>query len=602
MIKETISLSPFIQKKSVIFAIFLTFLLVNMVIFLAMVFFTTNNSSNILTGEITVYTEKIIEQAIANLDYNLADVQSPLIMLSNNKTILTCLQDYQNMSDADKYTNKKEILNVIAGYWLKPLISDLIIVGNNGFFFNSTENSLKWDYDFLGQPWYKNAEKKDNTFINFGLHLQNYYNENIYRKSDRLTISIGLPVKASGGAELGTVLCDLELSKLNDILKLNTFEKSGYIFLTDDRGKILAHKNSDLIGEDFGLKDRSVILNGKQGSFITEGPEGKLLLVYHTSRIAGLKLISVIPINEIEEHSLALKRNIIRIFMISLLVQVIVYFIVVLFISKPFKKLIHSIDNVRLEDLSVKSGDYQFWELNVIGRKFEELIERLKNLIRENYDSKLSLKEAELENLQAQINPHMLYNTLQILQTEIVCGNIEESDRIVLSLSELFRYSVHKEKEMVYISQEIQYLENYFNLCSRRFDGNLKAVFDISEEVYNFKIPRLLFQPIIENCIIHGFKECPENGEILISARIVPEGILISVRDNGGGIGPARLEQLIRHINDPSAADSNIGLRNVHQRIRLKYGERYGISLRSVKGEYTVVDMLIARFEGGHRQ
>jgi two-component system sensor histidine kinase YesM len=602
MIKETISLSPFVQKKSVIFAIFLTFLLVNMVIFLAMVFFTTNNSSNILTGEITVYTEKIIEQAIANLDYNLADVQSPLIMLSNNKTILTCLQDYQNMSDADKYTNKKEILNVIAGYWLKPLISDLIIVGNNGFFFNSTENSLKWDYDFLGQPWYKNAEKKDNTFINFGLHLQNYYNENIYRKSDRLTISIGLPVKASGGAELGTVLCDLELSKLNDILKLNTFEKSGYIFLTDDRGKILAHKNSDLIGEDFGLKDRSVILNGKQGSFITEGPEGKLLLVYHTSRIAGLKLISVIPINEIEEHSLALKRNIIRIFMISLLVQVIVYFIVVLFISKPFKKLIHSIDNVRLEDLSVKSGDYQFWELNVIGRKFEELIERLKNLIRENYDSKLSLKEAELENLQAQINPHMLYNTLQILQTEIVCGNIEESDRIVLSLSELFRYSVHKEKEMVYISQEIQYLENYFNLCSRRFDGNLKAVFDISEEVYNFKIPRLLFQPIIENCIIHGFKECPENGEILISARIVPEGILISVRDNGGGIGPARLEQLIRHINDPSAADSNIGLRNVHQRIRLKYGERYGISLRSVKGEYTVVDMLIARFEGGHRQ
>jgi two-component system sensor histidine kinase YesM len=573
-----------------------------MVIFLAMVFFTTNNSSNILTGEITVYTEKIIEQAIANLDYNLADVQSPLIMLSNNKTILTCLQDYQNMSDADKYTNKKEILNVIAGYWLKPLISDLIIVGNNGFFFNSTENSLKWDYDFLGQPWYKNAEKKDNTFINFGLHLQNYYNENIYRKSDRLTISIGLPVKASGGAELGTVLCDLELSKLNDILKLNTFEKSGYIFLTDDRGKILAHKNSDLIGEDFGLKDRSVILNGKQGSFITEGPEGKLLLVYHTSRIAGLKLISVIPINEIEEHSLALKRNIIRIFMISLLVQVIVYFIVVLFISKPFKKLIHSIDNVRLEDLSVKSGDYQFWELNVIGRKFEELIERLKNLIRENYDSKLSLKEAELENLQAQINPHMLYNTLQILQTEIVCGNIEESDRIVLSLSELFRYSVHKEKEMVYISQELQYLENYFNLCSRRFDGNLKAVFDISEEVYNFKIPRLLFQPIIENCIIHGFKECPENGEILISAKIVPEGILISVRDNGGGIEPARLEQLIRHINDPSAADSNIGLRNVHQRIRLKYGERYGISLRSVKGEYTVVDMLIARFEGGHRQ
>jgi two-component system sensor histidine kinase YesM len=196
----------------------------------------------------------------------------------------------------------------------------------------------------------------------------------------------------------------------------------------------------------------------------------------------------------------------------------------------------------------------------------------------------------------------MLYNTLQILQTEIVCGNIEESDRIVLSLSELFRYSVHKEKEMVYISQELQYLENYFNLCSRRFDGNLKAVFDISEEVYNFKIPRLLFQPIIENCIIHGFKECPENGEILISAKIVPEGILISVRDNGGGIEPARLEQLIRHINDPSAADSNIGLRNVHQRIRLKYGERYGISLRSVKGEYTVVDMLIARFEGGHRQ
>ena len=599
MLKNKIAISPFIQKKSVIFVIFLTFLLVNMVLFCIMGWFTTNKSSNILTSEITVYTSKIIEQAIANLDYNITDVQSPLIMLSNNKTILACLNDYQDMSDADKYLNKKNILDVIAGYWLKPLISDLIIVGNNGFFFNSTANSLKWDYNFLEQPWYKNAVKKENTFTNFGLHLQDYYNEEVYRKNDRLTISIGLPIKASDGKELGTILCDLELNKLNDILKLNTFERSGYIFLSDDKGKILAHRNSDMIGQDFELADKSTILNRKYGSFITEGKDGKLLWVYHTAKVADLKLISVIPVNEIEEHSQLLKDNILNIFLISLLFQIVIYFIVVLFLSKPFKKLIHSIDNVQLEDLTIKSGDYTFWELNVIGRRFEELIERLKNLIRENYESKLSLKEAELENLQAQINPHMLYNTLQILQTEIVCGNIEESDKIILSLSELFRYSVHKEKEMVHISQEIQYLKNYFNLCSRRFEGNLKANFSISREVYKYKIPRLLFQPIIENCIIHGFKECPENGEIAISAKTVPEGILISIKDNGVGISPDKLKELMEHINNPVNENANIGLRNVHQRIKLKYGEKYGIRISSVKGEYTMVDVLIARFEGG---
>lgn len=597
MLSNKFGFKSFFQKKSVPFVIFISFILVNTILFLILGYFTTDKSSKILTSEITVYTSKVMEQAIRNLDNNLEDVQTPLIMLSNNPSVLACLKGYQSMTDTEIFENKKSISEVIASYWLKPLIYDLFIIGNNSFFYNSTTDTLKWDYDFLKQSWYKDSLNNKNGFINFGLHKQDYYKD-AFKRDDKLTISIGLPIKSFNGDVLGSILCDLDLDKLIDILKLNTFEKSGYIFLSDKNGKILAHKDNNLVGTDFSIPGKSKILSSKLGSFIDDGPGGKMIYIYHTSKIADMKLISVIPVSEIKEHSQLLKHNIIKIFLISLIIEIVIFFILIMFLAIPFNKLINTMGGIKLNNLSVKKQDYMFWELNVIGRKFEELIENLNILIKENYESKLNLKEAELENLQSQINPHMLYNTLQMLQTEIVCGNIEESNNMLLSLSELFRYSVHKDMEMVPIYQEIKYLKNYFYICTRRFDGNLKVSFNISNKVNRYKIPRLLFQPIIENCIIHGFKECPANGEVLISADIVPKGILISVKDNGEGIRPDKLAKLTEYINKPSIKNAKVGLWNINQRIKLKYGDKYGITISSEKGIYTKINMLIAKLDG----
>ncbi|MCX7711706.1 MAG: cache domain-containing protein [Clostridia bacterium] len=593
-------LKSFFQRKSIPTVIFTSFLLVNTLLLLILGYLTTNKSSTILTNEITVYTSKIMDQAISNLNYNLEDVQTPLILLSNNPLVLRCLKDYQNMSDEDRLMSRKNISEVVANYWLKPLISDIIIIGENKFYLSSygTQNSLRWDYDFSMQSWYTEALKEDNRFINFGIHSSDYYQSDV-KRNDKLTLSIGFPIKLSDGEFLGTVICDLDLYNLNNILKLNTFEKTGTIFLSDKNGKILAHKDSSLVGTDFSLPEKSRILQDRLGSFISKGPGGEMLIMYHTSKITDMKLISVIPLSEINAHAQPLKDNIVKIIIISMIVELIIFFFIVYVLMIPFNKLIHTMDSIKLDSMVVQRRDYTFWELNIIGRKFEELIERISTLIRENYKSKLSLKEAELENLQSQINPHMIYNTLQMLQTEIVCGNIEESNSILLSLSDLFRYSVHKGMEMVPISQEIKYLKNYSNICSKRFEGNLKVFFNISKEVYKYKIPRLLLQPVIENCIIHGFKECPCNGEIAISAKTVEEGILISIKDNGQGMRADKLEKLTAYVNNPSIKDSKVGLRNVNQRIKLKYGENYGLTILSEKGKYTLINLLIAKYEGG---
>ena len=589
----------FFMKKSIILTIFILFLLSNAVMLAILGIVTTDKSSHILTGEITNYTSKVMEQAILNLDKSFKEVQYPLVMIASNETVLAFLHRYNTMSYEERVVRNREMLSLTSNIWFNPLISDILIIGNNGYSTNSSNVFMIWDYNYWVQPWYRKSISEDaSNFMNLGLHKVDYYREPKPASKD-ITLSIGLPVKNANGTIIGSIICDFNIELLNEMLNMNGFEKSGYIFLTDNNGVILAHKDAQNIGKEFSMPEKPTILNNHSGSFISNTAESEHLIVYKTTNVAGWKLIASIPVGEINEHSNGLKKNITQIFFLFLVIDIILFFIIALLLSAPFNKLLSSINNIKADNLTIRPSNYTFWELNIIGKKFEELVERIDNLIKQNYQSQIHLKEAELSILQSQINPHMLYNTLQMLQTEIVTGNIQGSNNLLLSLSNLFRYSIHTGDEIVPISQEIKYIKNYLYICSKKFDGSLSVFYDIPKEIYRYKIQKLLLQPIVENCIVHGFEEAPVNGEIHISAQIKQNGILFSIRDNGAGIRQDRLEKLIKYINAQSSRQSKVGLRNVNQRVKIKFGDEYGISIESQRGQYTVVHLLIAKQEGG---
>ena len=176
-------------------------------------------------------------------------------------------------------------------------------------------------------------------------------------------------------------------------------------------------------------------------------------------------------------------------------------------------------------------------------------------------------------------------NTLQLLQTEIVYGNIEVSNSIVVSLSRMLRYTLYNYEKEVLVTEELNYIREYLSLFIRKFNGGLSVRYEIEDEIKRYYMPKLLLQPLIENCIEHGFSNNPSDNLITIAAKCMEEKVIFVVADDGVGMNAEQLSSLIANLSKTNIDDADIGIRNIHQRIRGSYGENYGVKIESQAGK-----------------
>ncbi len=590
-------------KKSVTTRILVSLILTNLVLLLILGMMIIHDSSDTLTHEIINYTSKVMNQACNNLDFNFEDIKTPFALLTANASVIACLDSYQSMSWIQRLEHERNIHEIASNInTFKPLISDILIIGKNGYITNLSEyrSTLLYNYNFWDQSWYKKAiaVNQEKRLRYLGLHFQDYYLPKLTYKYMKPTFSMAIPVYNNNNNITGAVICNFDIDKLNNILTQSNFERSGQILLLDKAGIIIAHKKKALVGHIFKLPGRRQLLHQTAGHFITTFQGKRSLLIFQTSKVTGWKIVSYIPLSEIYNHSGLMKRDITLILLFGLILNIVICVFIVFNIGKPLKQLIASIDNVNQNNLHLSKLDYRYSELNFVSGKFGELLERINALIRENYETQVSLKDAELKALQSQINPHFIFNTLQLLQTEILYNRFEISNQIILSLSRMLRYTVYESHALVAIKTEIAYVKDYLLIYSHKFRDKLRVNYQIPEAIESYLIPKLLLQPIIENSLKHGFFESPKAGQIDIAINPHSQGLLISIRDNGIGIESGKLQDILNDLNQSSTINTNIpsphvGLSNVQQRIKKKYGEDYGLTMMSEVNLYTQVDLLI---------
>lgn len=554
-----------------------------------------------ITDEIIKDSYKIMEQATLGLNFNLDEIKRPLVQFVTNASVIASTKSYDSMTIEERINHDRNIMEIASGISsFQTLISDILVIGRTGYVNNlDGRKSLRWDYPFTEQPWFQETQLTDNTgFMALGLHRQDYYLDSYISRQNQTTLSVAMPIFDYQKQKIGAVICDLDLKKVAGLINLSAYEKNGRIFLLDQNGTIIVDRDTSLIGQRYD--DRELArMKGDSGSFIVPTAGGSVLHIYHATAIHGWKLVSTIPMSEIKGHSLPLKTKIAVIIYLCLMLNIVISLLVTFRISRPVKKLLTTLDQTADTTLKIVPRNYLYRELNQIGDKFVELMKRIQHLVEQNYISQLAWKESELKALQSQINPHFLFNTLQLLQTEIVYGNTNESNHLILSLSNLLRYSTRVGRELVELQSEINYVKDYLYILNKKFDENLTFEFDIPDEsLLRCKMIKLILQPIVENCIKHGFDDHPDRNKILVRVKSVPKGLLICVEDNGKGIKKVellRLRELIRH---PAATvDERVGLQNVHQRIRLKFGPGYGLFISSRKGRFTRVYVLIPRID-----
>lgn len=257
--------------------------------------------------------------------------------------------------------------------------------------------------------------------------------------------------------------------------------------------------------------------------------------------------------------------------------------------SGRVQKLVNKIKMAETGNLAITEEISGNDEIAVLDRQFNHMLKRLNELIQKNYIQQLEKKETELKNLQLQINPHFLYNTLETISSTAAVKQAFEVCDLCEKLGDIFRYSLGKGRsgygDYVSIEQELNHIKNYIFIQKARFGNKFDVIYSIEPGIEKRQILRFILQPIVENAIVHGLSKNTSKGSLEITVSTENGEVMIKIEDNGVGMEPAKLLQLTAYIHaeDNRLEDNkqSIGVRNVHQRIRLSFGAPYGILIKS---------------------
>ena len=272
----------------------------------------------------------------------------------------------------------------------------------------------------------------------------------------------------------------------------------------------------------------------------------------------------------------------------------ILFYVIPLGISKPLQKLSRVTDQVAKGDFNVSFDVRSCAEVSTLSDSLNTMIDKINELIGQVTTEQIRLRKAEFELLQAQINPHLLYNTLDAIVWLAEAGEQRKVVSMVGSLSEFFRMSLNQGKDIVTIKEELQHIRSYLEIQQMRYQDILEYEIDIPQELFDDRIPKITIQPLVENALYHGIKNKRGGGKIQISGRVENGCAIVQICDNGIGITPERLKQIIDGMVNKVPTESDIyGLYNVNERIRLDFGEKYGITIDSTHMEGTCVSVIV---------
>ena len=262
-------------------------------------------------------------------------------------------------------------------------------------------------------------------------------------------------------------------------------------------------------------------------------------------------------------------------------------------LTRPISDLHHKVTRIGRGDFAVLPVPTHNEELQALDKGFDHMVEQITLLLQQTREDEKALRRAELELLQAQINPHFLYNTFDSIIWLAEMQKYELVVQITTDLSHFFRYSLANGKDIITLEEECKQVQSYLHIQQVRYQDILQYEMDIPTQLYGYQIPKLTLQPLVENALYHGLKNKRGGGKITICARVVGQDIRLQVRDNGAGMQPQQFAALCAGVYENR--HTGLGLANVHKRIRLYCGDSYGLAFESVPEGGTVVTVRIPK-------
>jgi two-component system sensor histidine kinase YesM len=456
---------------------------------------------------------------------------------------------------------------------------------------------FKKTLDAKGDPvWYDTS--KDNAIIS-SQSIDNYY------ISNHITILRSIP-DPDGNIVLGVIVMNISLKIFSDTFKVKEIIDSGNLLLVGDRGAI-ASLNENINGPFLDRDTESMVARLESGKIIKKVNGVECLVTFQKSEYTGWSIVSLIPRKALLTSAYAIRRIIVATTVACLILSLIIAYIVTLSISRPMKNLRNVMDSFGENNTNIEYVDDKKDDIGIFAEKFNNMIKRINHLINTIYKVELmkkseeaKRKQAELDALQMQINPHFIYNTLDVVRWEAIAQEKGEGkvSRMITEFSELLRLSTKRSGSLVDIEEEFDHVVAYLKVISFSYAEKFTIDWDIeSESIRKGKITKLTLQPLVENAVVHGFANVKTEKNIRIGGYRVGGDVVLEIEDNGIGMNESRLSDIKSGLEKYENGTKNLGLRNVNERIKLTFGEKYGLAIDSREGKGTCVTVRVPWIE-----
>ncbi|MDL4840683.1 sensor histidine kinase [Aquibacillus rhizosphaerae] len=389
-------------------------------------------------------------------------------------------------------------------------------------------------------------------------------------------------VRSLTGETIGFINIIIDASAINNILNEGLIGDSGSFHIESEYGENLYH--SSKIEGSSPSTDWSVIGKNSSG-YYTDSTS--TFFVFTTSEMTSWKIVGHAPISEIMKEANDIRSLIFLSVTSSIIFTIGLYFFISSKLIRPLQILKQKMKQASYGDFNVKviNNSDDMDEISELGSSFNSMIKKIKSLLKKSIDEQKQLKIAEFRALQAQVNPHFLYNTLDTIIWMAEAKNTSQVIDVTKALSQFFRISLSKGKDWITLYDEIEHVRNYLIIQKIRYEDILEVTYHLNEDILDYKILKLALQPLVENAIYHGIKNKRGKGFIRIKGDINAQGhIVIDIIDNGIGIKEKRLDEIRTQLARGLPLDNGkggFGMVNVHQRIRLYYGEPFGLTINS---------------------
>ena len=423
------------------------------------------------------------------------------------------------------------------------------------------------------------------------LYLSEPHVESLLQDYYPWVVSVLQEITGADGQKVRVVI-DIRFSKISDYVDDVGIGQHGYCFITDSNGEIIYHPQQQLLYSGLKTESAENFDLSSDGSFETD----ELICSVRSLDNCDWKVVGVSYISEmVTAKEMELLGNICVMLTIIMGLTMIVSFLVSRLVTKPIQRLIRA-----MQEFEKDAAGYVYrpvegtTEIEALSQSYEHMVGKIQNLMNQVRQEEISLRKTELKALQAQINPHFLYNTLDAIGWLCEEERCQDAVEMVNALAKLFRISISKGHELITIEKEVEHARSYLKIQNFRYKNQFSYDFQIEEECLRYYCNKITLQPIIENAIYHGLDRMVDEGHIQIRIYSEGEDVIFCVEDNGVGMTE---EQCRSILNKEPGDNSGIGIKNVNDRIKIYFGKEYGLSIESELDEGTIVTIRMPKVE-----